>query len=584
MAGGALPLVGAPRLTILILGGYGTFGGRLARLLADEARLTLIIAGRSLERAERFCATFEGAATAVPARLDRSALAELPALRPDLVVDASGPFQLYGPKPYAAVIACLAAGIPYVDLADGREFVAGIAPYDRAARQRGVFVLAGASSFPVLTVAVVRALSTGLASVESVTGGIAPSPYAGVGANVVRAIAAYAGQPIPLRRDGADAVGYGLAESRDYTIAPPGQLPLRTTRFSLVDVPDLALLPELWPGLRSVWMGAGPVPEILHRALNGLAALVRRGVLPNLTRLAPLFERAVNTLRWGEDRGGMFVEVAGRDHRDRPVTRSWHLVAEGADGPLIPSMAVEAIVRGMLEGRRPEPGARAAAGELTLADYECMFTPRRIRTGRREHARPDAPPVPLYRALLGEAWAELPAPVRALHDSLVDRSWSGFATVERGRGFLARLGASAVGFPAAGWGRPVRVRFTVRDGEETWERDFSGRCFSSVQSAGRGRWEHLLVERFGPLAVALALVVEPGRLRLVVRRWSLFGIAMPRRFAPQCDAFEAVDDGRFRFSVAISHPLTGPIVGYRGSLEPDEVPASAEARQAETTV
>jgi hypothetical protein len=38
------------RLSLLIIGGYGTFGGRLARLLGDEPRLRLLIAGRSLER------------------------------------------------------------------------------------------------------------------------------------------------------------------------------------------------------------------------------------------------------------------------------------------------------------------------------------------------------------------------------------------------------------------------------------------------------------------------------------------------------------------------------------------------------
>src|SRR5688500_11664754 len=43
-------------LRILILGGYGTFGGRLARLPADEERITLIVAGRSMARAEAFCA------------------------------------------------------------------------------------------------------------------------------------------------------------------------------------------------------------------------------------------------------------------------------------------------------------------------------------------------------------------------------------------------------------------------------------------------------------------------------------------------------------------------------------------------
>jgi hypothetical protein len=39
-----------PPFTVLIVGGYGTFGGRLAELLAHEASLKLLIAGRSLAR------------------------------------------------------------------------------------------------------------------------------------------------------------------------------------------------------------------------------------------------------------------------------------------------------------------------------------------------------------------------------------------------------------------------------------------------------------------------------------------------------------------------------------------------------
>jgi hypothetical protein len=54
-------------LRILILGGYGTFGGRLARLLADEERITLIVAGRSMARAEAFCAVLSARATLTPA-------------------------------------------------------------------------------------------------------------------------------------------------------------------------------------------------------------------------------------------------------------------------------------------------------------------------------------------------------------------------------------------------------------------------------------------------------------------------------------------------------------------------------------
>ena len=43
-------------LRVLVVGGYGTFGGRVVALLEDEPRLTLIVAGRSLSRARAFVA------------------------------------------------------------------------------------------------------------------------------------------------------------------------------------------------------------------------------------------------------------------------------------------------------------------------------------------------------------------------------------------------------------------------------------------------------------------------------------------------------------------------------------------------
>lgn len=124
------------RLKILILGGYGTFGARLAQLLADDDRLTLIIAGRSRAKAQAFCATLPS--TAVPAVFDRDANVErqLRAIAPDLVVDASGPFQGYGADPYRVVKASLVLGIHYLDLADGAEFVQGITQFDALARAR----------------------------------------------------------------------------------------------------------------------------------------------------------------------------------------------------------------------------------------------------------------------------------------------------------------------------------------------------------------------------------------------------------------------------------------------------------------
>jgi len=554
-------------LRVLILGGYGTFGGRLARLLADEARLTLIIAGPSREQAAAFCAAAQAQATMIPALFDRDGDpdTQLAVLAPDIVVDASGPFQSYG-DPYRLVRAAIARGICYLDLADASDFVSGIAQFDTAAKARGVFVISGVSSFPVLTAAVVRRLAGDMTRLDSICAGIAPSPYAGVGLNVIRAIAGYSGKPVTLVRDGRKAVGYGLTESRRYTIAPPGRLPLGSVRFSLVDVPDLRVLPALWPGLREIWMGAGPVPEIMHRALNICASAVRWKLVPSLLPLAGLMHRAINILRWGEHRGGMFVEISG-EAQGASVVRAWHMTAEGDDGLFIPSMACEAIIRHCLGGRRPAPGARAATGDLELKDYQSLFARRAIQCGVREETAATAA-LPLFRRLLGEAYDRMPAPLQAMHDLKDKMTVEGRATVTRGRGLLARIAAAIVGFPRAGVDVPVRVVFSNENGRERWTRTFARRSFHSTQDQGRGRYQWLMCERFGPLCIGMALVLDDGILRLIVRRWSLFGIPMPLWLAPRGDSYEYSENGRFHFHVEIAHPFTGLIVGYQGWLVP----------------
>ena len=153
------------RLRVLILGGYGKFGGQLAELLCDETRLTLIIAGRSQAKAFSFCQKLPPGADREGAAVDRDGDVEtrLKEIAPDIVVDASGPFQAYGDDPYRVAKAALAAGCHYVDFADGSNFVHGIGQFDEAARNAGLVVLSGVSSFPALTAAI-PTLSTNFVS------------------------------------------------------------------------------------------------------------------------------------------------------------------------------------------------------------------------------------------------------------------------------------------------------------------------------------------------------------------------------------------------------------------------------------
>jgi hypothetical protein len=554
-------------MRVLIIGGYGMFGGRLVDLLADEPRLALIVAGRSLSKAEAFCAARATAkARLIPRAFDRTGLvaAQLAELSVDLVVDASGPFQAYGDGRYAIIQACIAAGVCYLDLADGADFVLGVGALDRQARAAGVFVLSGVSSFPALTAAVVRHLAAPMARIDKITGGVSPSPFARVGENVIRSIASYAGKPVVMRRDGHDGIGYPLSEQQRATIMPPGGIPLPGRLFSLVEVPDLQALADLWPDVKSVWIGAGPVPEAPHRVLIACAWLVRLGLVRSLTPLVPVMHFFTTILRWGEHRGGVFVAVEGADASGAILRRSWHLVAEGDDGPMIPSMAAEAIIRARLDGRVPSSGARPGYRELDLADFEARFRARAIRSGTREDQ--PARPEPLYKRILGSAWDRLPAEIRALHNFENEAVVEGRASVKRGHGLLARNAAAMVGFPKAVDDTPVAVRFDRRDGVETWTRTFGLETFSSRQFAGRGREDGLICESFGPLIFAMALVLDDGRLSLVLRGWRFLGLPLPAWLCPRSQAHESVEDGRFRFHVRISHPLTGLIVEYRGWL------------------
>ena len=164
------------------------------------------------------------------------------------------------------------------------------------------------------------------------------------------------------------------------------------------------------------------------------------------------------SLRWGEHRGGMFVVVEGSTE-DGPIERSWHLLVEGDDGPFIPSMTCEVILRRCLAGRVPAPGARSAAGELSLAEYEAPFARRAITTGTREIGPENQPPAALSadtrQRLRHAARADQgDARPRWQHDG----QWSRRHRSRHRRSCGTRL-PPLFGFPKAGRNVAAKVRF-----------------------------------------------------------------------------------------------------------------------------
>lgn len=551
---------------ILVLGGYGGFGGRLTRRLAASG-FEVLVAGRRFSEASRFCAELAGCRPVLADR-DGDMIPLLSAERPRLVIDAAGPFQ---DSSYRLPAACAALDIPYLDLADDRAFVSGIDTVEAT-----VPIVSGASSVPALSGAVARHLARGMEHVTAVEMAISASNQAAAGRSVATAILASVGKPLPLWRGGRWTVGHGWQQMGRARLELSDGTSLGNRLVGLADVPDLTLLPARLPGRPAVTFHAGTELAFQNRVV-WLASFVGRWLNLSLRPLAPwLLPLQRLTSRLGSDRSGMVVRVFGLA-AGRRLERRWTLIAEKGHGPEIPVLAAEILARRILSGECPA-GARDAGNLLSLADFEPAFGALAVRHEVREIELQD----PLYRRVMRDDFDRLSPALRQVHGVLRDSGAAGFATVTRGRNPIARLIAAAVGFPAAGQ-HAVHVSFSEQAGEETWMRDFSGRRFKSrLSHAG-----HELVERFGPLSFRFRLVREGGGLRMAMRGWSCFGCPMPRALAPRSEAREWQDEqGRFAFDVPIALPLLGTLVHYRGWLSPttsaphdaDPSPYAAEPR------
>jgi saccharopine dehydrogenase-like NADP-dependent oxidoreductase len=101
---------------VVVLGGFGNFGARICRRVALESGIDVVATGRQVR---------DGASGTVRgARLDLNTPTfplDLAALQPDIVIHCAGPFQ---DQDYRVAEAALNCRAHYVDLADGRAFVA----------------------------------------------------------------------------------------------------------------------------------------------------------------------------------------------------------------------------------------------------------------------------------------------------------------------------------------------------------------------------------------------------------------------------------------------------------------------------
>lgn len=534
---------------VLVLGGYGGFGARLARRMAADG-WSVIVAGRDITKARTLAAALPGAEAV---RADRTGDLKpvLAGVRPDLLVDCAGPFQ---GNDYRVPRTCIAAGVHYIDLADAREFVCGVGELDGAARAAGVAVLAGGSTVPALTGAVLRGLAAPLDRVDAVDIALGASTAATGGGSISRAVLSYAGKPIRIWRGRRWIEAAGMHELEQRVFRVTGRAPMKRW-VALADVPDLKLVPENLPGSPATSFRAGNESLFQLLVARALAGIVRRRWLGSLTQLESILlplQRAMAHI--GSTRSAMAVEVRGwRDNT--ALLRRWTVIADRGNGPEIPVLAAQLIARQLRDGTLG-PGARDTSTLFDLEDFVPLLAELDAVT-QIDHE----PLVPVYRQALGKDYDRLPGPVRQMHAIIGDGGAEGEGVVEGGASPLARMAGRVVGFPPAGT-YPVHVAFTERDGIETWTRSFGPHTFYSCLRAVGDTVE----ERFGPFRFRFAIPADAAGLAMELVRWNALGLPLPRWLAPRIVATERADGTEFLFNVAIALPVIGPVIRYRGRL------------------
>ena len=344
---------------VLVLGGYGNFGKRVVELLARQG-IQVEVGGRDRQKAEEFVASL------APHRADiavfdirRDLGAKLDELQPAVVINTCGPFQNLD---YSTAQACIDRGIPYVDLADARDYVTGIKALDAAAKKHDTVVISGASTVPGLSSAVVEHFLGDFARIEELDFGIAPGQRAERGLATTQAILGYVGKRLEPCAGYERRYGWQDIHIENYPV-------IGKRWMANCEVADLDLLPARY-GIDGIRFSAGMELPLIHFGIWALSWLVRVGLPVNLAALSsPLLKLSNLFNAFGSADGGMHVIMRGKDRGGEPITRRWHIVARNGHGPYIPAIPAVVLAKRILDGTLTTTGACPCVGMVSLEEY-----------------------------------------------------------------------------------------------------------------------------------------------------------------------------------------------------------------------
>lgn len=351
-------------IRVLIIGGYGNFGSFISGRLAREDNIQLIIAGRDEKKSTNFATSLKAKNQAESFCLDinRNLVEALAAIKPNVVIHTSGPYQGQG---YNVAEACIKQGCHYIDLADGRSFVSGITKLNEKAKEKSVLICSGVSSVPCLTGAIIDKYKGEFKKLEKIEYAIATAQLTNRGLATTSAALSYAGKPFQTLQDGKMKDVYGWTDLRFRKFWNLGW-----RAIGACDIPDLEIFPKRYPDLKTIRFGGGLELKGLHIILWLLSWLVRLKIIPSLLPAANLMLKISFLFDpIGKDNSGFYMSMFGTDKEGKNKHVGFEIIAKHGDGAYIPSMPSIIMAKKFANGQIAETGAKPCLDIITLDEY-----------------------------------------------------------------------------------------------------------------------------------------------------------------------------------------------------------------------
>lgn len=175
----------------------------------------------------------------------------------------------------------------------------------------------------------------------------------------------------------------------------------------------------------------------------------------------------------------------------------------------------------------------------------------------------------MYRAVMGDAFDRLAAPIKEFHTLAGSHTLRGEVSVGAPASILAKVLAIFLGAPLKAQRGAIRFDLVAEPNTESWTRVFPNKTMHSTLE----RTDNRITERLGVARLAFELLEINGALEMRLETLHFFGVSCPKWLMPVVIAKETGEVHKLHFHIQASVPIIGMVTSYTGYLHiSQEVP------------